>query len=148
MSAVKFPKTIKDIYSLPVISASSDLFLLRGAITDLLPELLPRAVGSFDAIEIRTHAIYQRKEKVWALRSVWYLGEPVMVVQNGGAFGDEFGKRMITNPERFQRMLAYIVSNSPAYLTETDVYDEQDSPSDLTDFFGVKLTPKLQLVEK
>ncbi len=50
----------------------------------------------------------------WTLQTVWFDGQPVMVVNSSGRDGDEYHDRWITDSEAFGRMVAWLRSFLPA----------------------------------
>lgn len=68
-------------------------------------------VNSSDKVVIKVYKDFNFDgRRFWRLCSVWYDGEPVMILQNAGREGDDYVGRYITDYNRFNAMIIHIES--------------------------------------
>lgn len=134
--------TPNQIYALPYESAQTEDHYEWGQ--GHFPELDAYLYEGFEPtplVEFRTvKYVYIDGRRYWSLRTVWYQGHPVMILQNAGREGDDHKQRFITDGSRFAHMLEYIRSKHiPSESFTSDYVDpDLDNPS-LTSFYGMSL---------
>jgi hypothetical protein len=74
--------------------------------------------------------------RIWRLSTVRLDGEPVMILQNAGREGDDHYSRLVTDADRYQRMIAHLLELVPSLPPPAmDVDGKVDDISDLTCFY-------------
>lgn len=134
----------KELYELPSESETQDLNYLKGCYYNHVPELGDGwwVESGNDKVTIQTvKEFYFDYRRFWALRTVWFEGVPVMVIQNAGREGDDHDARYITNEGAYRNMVAYIKTLIPVEQEEDleDLLDESVDLSSLTEFYGNEL---------
>jgi hypothetical protein len=75
--------------------------------------------------------------RYWELTTVWFDGQPVMIVQNAGREGDDYHERFITDPHAYADMVGYLRTLLPADLNDpSDVVDPNVERDDLLAFYS------------
>ena len=79
--------------------------------------------------------------RVWQLATVWFDGDPVMIIQNAGHEGDDYTNRFITHVGNFIKMCAHIRGLLPVESSEfiNDLVDADQQIEELTNFYGYNL---------
>lgn len=102
-----------DIYAMEAESITSDVY---GMLDDHVNEYSPYDLDC-DAIEkdgklqiktIKYHNYDGRRD--WDLRTVWFDGNPVMIIQNAGREGDDHKARYITSKDYYIKMVQYLAT--------------------------------------
>jgi hypothetical protein len=85
----------------------------------------------FQVRELKNHSY--DGERCWCLRTVWYAGQPFMIVQNAGRGGQDHEDRFITDTQVFNKFISAL---QEIVIKETpyDVIDPDEDRNDL-DFF-------------
>lgn len=66
-------------------------------------------IGDATLFETRTLVSHNYDgRRTWELKTVWFEGIPVMVVNNSGRDNDEYHGRWITNPEQYYHMVQWL----------------------------------------
>jgi hypothetical protein len=107
------------------------------AIEDHLPEF-PYSLYEYDFTgfplqvrELKDHSY--DGERSWTLRTVWYAGQPFMIVQNAGRGGQDHENRFITDTKVFVAFISALYEITTSQ-TKYDVIDPDEDRNDL-DFF-------------
>lgn len=149
-----------DIYALPFSKQTTCLGVLKGFYYDHLSEFSKKywrdSYFNYEEINtritIKTHVNHDFDgRRIWAIRSVWLDGLPVMIIQNAGREGDDHRERYITSKKRFLEMLGYMETlMSPEDRKKygdigsfediaVQEYEEFREMSCLTEFYGYKI---------
>lgn len=142
-SAADLPRLVspRELYELVPQTIEHDLALLNGCYYAHLPEVELRDLkqGENPRVEVRVirHVDWDVR-RFWRLATVWFDGEPVMVVKNAGREGDDHFGRFITDPARYWQMVAYLRSLMPPEPGKVDdeIVDPDEMRDDLTRFYG------------
>lgn len=144
-----------DIYKLPEdpdmreinrVPANS-LYILQGFSYDHVPEFRDQVssiVPEYNTkITMKIHKEFDYDHRrFWRLASVWFEGNPVMIIQNAGREADDCARRYITDAIRFREMIMYLYS-LPQYGQVDDalkdVIDPDEDRDDLDTFYGQSL---------
>lgn len=132
----------KEIYTIEPESVSNELGTLKGFYYDHIPEITENLWGvETDRIEINTLKDFDFDgRRCWTLRTVWFDGEPIMILQNAGREGDDHAKRFITDLPLYKKMVVYIKSLLPTDdLSGGVVIDAEEGREDLISFYGNEL---------
>lgn len=95
-------------------------------------------------LKLKVHKFFDFDgRRFWRLSSLWFLGNPFMIMQNAGREGDDHAKRYITDAKMYARAHNY-VNSSIIYDADTDVAgDVVDINTvigdELTTFYGNSL---------
>jgi hypothetical protein len=77
--------------------------------------------------------------RCWRLHTVWFDGQPVMVIQNAGKEGVDYVNRCITNGVLFLSMCNYINGLLQLDPQTVVIEDANDKTLDLGNFYGQDL---------
>lgn len=137
--------TCNELYKMEPVSTGT-VEDLRGFYYDHIPEVrnnmrdnvtTDRVVVKY----IKNHCFDGRR--IWRLGTVWFDGEPVMVIQNAGWEGDEHRCRFITDESRFIEMCKHIHNLWDEGLNLDHLCTihtpEEDFGDKLTTFYGYSL---------
>lgn len=138
--------TLNEVFALPSEEETHDLGALYpgDGYTCHVPEIewLTRGLHGVTSarVLIKTHqCIYQDHRRFWALRSVWFDGKPIMLLQNAGREGDDHRKRYITDLAAYLEMVNHIHSLVEVQLEqetfESNVTDPNKPEPNLTKFY-------------
>jgi hypothetical protein len=138
-----------ELYSRKPDYVSTDLNHFRVGYSNHIPEVDDITYGWFDdsvcqrndQIEFRIHKNFDFDgRRFWKLVSVWFDGQPVMILQNAGREGDDHVDRYITAPELYREMVSYVQSLLPVEVKNVnDVVEEDEEIENLADFYGNSL---------
>lgn len=136
-----------DLYQRQPEKVNNDLSVLFGCYYNHMPEagenywqIRSPAVES-KRLEIRYYKDHSYDgRRIWRLASVWFDGNPFMIIQNAGREGDDHSARFITDAGRYEEAVVYVKSLLPPdFGTIPDVVEaEVDIPS-LTSFYSSDL---------
>ena len=136
--------TANELYAMKPESISNDLSRLSGCYYNHIQEFNEHDEYLGDEVqqrvEIRTLKFFDFDgRRFWKLSTVFFDGNPVMVIQNAGREGDDHSKRFITDTNLFMSMGKFIKSliKSGNELPE-QVDCNMDIP-ELTEFYGNSL---------
>ena len=113
-----------------------------GAYYNHIPEVDQYATYSdTDRIHLRIYKDFNFDgRRVWILASVWFDGNPIMIIQNAGREGDDYACRFITDSAGYHDMVSHI---SSLRIPDTIDVESIDDPidldqerTDLLDFYG------------
>lgn len=77
--------------------------------------------------------------RVWNLSTVWFDGNPVMVIQEAGREGDDHVADYVTDKERYREMIQYLRSLEEEDDNYSFLEPDKDEPN-LTSFYGHELS--------
>ncbi len=153
--AAKVPFTCEEVYAIenfdkvePAIYALRGFYFnhLKGGLDVELSDFDMEALHKDTEIEVRVlKEFFFDPRRFWRLASVWFKGEPVMVIQNAGREGDDHAKRFITNREAFDALCKHLnsfIQRTPwdSASIEADTVDETAHLGmTLTEFYGNEL---------
>jgi hypothetical protein len=142
---------IEPIYDLSYLAPEGSYF---NHIRELDPELI-RSTGDELTHTTRNHyvKIYLLKNfnfdgrRFWRLGTVFFMDNPVMIIQNAGREGDDHRQVYITNFGTYRDMVEYIYRISrpkrPEFYEQNDEYrsivKSDENIADLIEFYGNKL---------
>lgn len=136
--------TANDLYAMQPEAVTNDVWRLKGYYYNHIPEVTDDFLPDIetDRVEmklLKDHCFDGRR--TWALATVWFDGNPVMVIQNAGREGDDHAERFITDKDKFDEMCAYIRGLIPREYdrTQEDVFDKDADIPELTYFYGNSL---------
>lgn len=128
--ALKPTRTEFDLYSLVMVHLTAEI---DGWAFDM------NAASKTERVEIRNLVDYCADgRRTWTLQTIWFDGEPVMVVTSSGRDGDENHERFITNRERFDEMLDFFRSFGKEVALSGHVSIDQVIPS-MTEFYNATI---------
>lgn len=133
------------IYVLPAQSLTCDLDSLVGCYYNHIPEVETiRWLGEVKQwrIQIKTVKFFDFDgRRYWSLQTVWFDGNPVMIIQNAGREGDDHAERFITDREIFLKMVDYVRSIIVIDQSsiDQDIIDPTEDLPGLTEFYGNSL---------
>ena len=136
-----------ELYQREPIRSDSDLTVLFGCHFDHMPEA-GAEYWRIEGVEMKSERLEIRYYKdhhydgrrIWRLASVWFDGEPFMVIQNAGREGDDHAARFITNVEQYKQAVIYVKSLlPPAFGKVSDIVSADDDIPDLTEFYSDSL---------
>jgi len=137
------------LYAMPaaktICSVIEGVPYLRGAIFDHIPEMPWDMDGNnfydSDRVEIRIiKEHYFDHCRLWRLATVWFDGQPVMVIQNAGREGGDWSKRVITDTRRYKAMIEHLNSLWVADdLNANCVASEDDDIPKLAEFYAYSI---------
>lgn len=98
-------------------------------------------VDASDKVEIKVYKDFRfDSRRFWRLCSVWFDGEPVMIIQNAGREGDDHARRIITDRHRYMQMVDHINSlvRIKVFYDELnrDIIEPDSDVPDLIKFYG------------
>ena len=92
------------------------------------------------SIEVKTLKYFQcDHRRIWWLSTIWFEGQPVMIIQRAGREGDDHLSRFVTDAELYTKMVDYLSKLFYPVFKHTTVADlvEPDSEvKDLGNFYG------------
>lgn len=133
--------TPNELYAMVPVGTTRSTKMLAAFHYTHVPEagVQPRLCDNDPRVEIRIlgHlAIGKiRKRKMWRLATVWFDGQPVMVIQNGGRKGFH-AKRFITDITLFEKLIVHLTA--PYALPFGNVAACEDVPG-IAEFAGFTL---------
>lgn len=75
--------------------------------------------------------------RIWRLSTVWFDGEPVMILQNAGREGDDHYSRLVTDAGRYQKMISHLRQLLPWMPPPAmDEDGKVDEITELTSFYN------------
>lgn len=135
-----------DLYNREPEEVTRDIGILRGVYYNHTPEIHDDKGIDFyklknERIEVRYYKYYSfDARRFWALASIYFNEEPVMIIQNAGRDGDDHAKRFITNRNLYNEMIGYIQSLIVKEIENSiDVYDENEDIENLDEFYGYSM---------
>ena len=141
-----------ELYQRNPVKVDHDISILQGCSYDHIQEVHYHADTYFahdlkgldiPGIEIRYYQdFYFDHRRFWRLASVWWKGNPVMIIQNAGREGDDYFGRFITNAEAFDEMTTAIretIARKPIPVDRSIVVSPEMEIESLTEFYGNKL---------
>ena len=90
-------------------------------------------------IEINLIAQFHESNASYSLYTVWYTGEPVMILQQGGKNGTDYIEDFITHTEYYYKMIDYIRNRYMHDRYSSNVINRYERMECLTNVDGVKL---------
>lgn len=76
----------------------------------------------------------------WRLATVWFEGNPVMIIRNAGREGDDHKSRFVTDPDQYKLMVKYINTLIPPDFNKIEgVVDATQEIDKLDDFYDNSL---------
>ncbi len=135
-----------EIYKLEPIRVSTDLddlvgFCTRSFLYELQGIEIPEKHVN-KAIVIKTLAYKDFDgRRIWELRTIWFSGFPIMIIQNAGREGEDHTKRYITDVDIYHNMLEYLQHIAPPRVDpeNDDIIDPEEDIEGLTDFYSCRL---------
>ena len=138
--------TPRQIYEMPAERADKELSCLVGCYYNHIPE-----VGDHwgdwlwgfkqDRVEIKyIKDFYYDGRRIWRLATVWFDGNPIMIIQNAGREGDDHRAKFVTDLDGYIKMVGYIASLLPnEYRESVKTVSIEDDLPELTEFYGQRL---------
>lgn len=81
--------------------------------------------------------------RFWRLASVWFDGEPVMLIQNAGREGDDHARRFVSSSDGFAKLIMHLRQEAARLKPEHDDVvvvdidlDDAQSSHKLAEFYG------------
>lgn len=138
-----------DLYNMTPESETNELGYLKGFYYDHIPEIQESLWGyetTNEKIVIKTIKDFDFDgRRCWTLRTVWFEGNPVMILQNAGREGDDHRERYITNITLYEQMLSYMKSLiGTESLSDDCCIDEYKDYDFLDTFYGNSLNGKFE----
>lgn len=134
--------TAKQIYNLKPTKVTRDIEVLTSTSITHIPELEFEYIDESlnEKVEIKYYVDYCFDgRRTWTLASVWYINQPVMIIQNAGREGDDCVDRFITNEKLYYKMVEYLKSLIQRKEEITDLLDENEENPSLTNFYSHRL---------
>ena len=131
-----------DLYNMTPENVNKDIGDLKGCYYDHLPEIqesLWSVHSKNEKVEIKVLKNFCFDgRRIWSLKTVWYDGKPVMIVQNAGREGDDHRYRYITDKASFNLMVDYLKSLFPPSFDsgEGELISPDEKLEDLYTFYG------------
>lgn len=83
-------------------------------------------------IEIRIYKFFDFDgRRFWKLQSVYYKGNPVMIMRNAGREGDDHCSRFITDKERFKQLICQVKQHILETSDDEEISDIVDGDDDV-----------------
>lgn len=138
-----------DLYSMTPESETNELGYLKGFYYDHIPEIEESLWGyeeSNEHVVIKTIKDFDFDgRRCWTLRTVWFKGNPVMILQNAGREGDDHRERYITNISLYEQMVSYIKTLIESESLSDDCCIDENTDYDFLDtFYGKSLNSKFE----
>jgi hypothetical protein len=96
-----------------------------------------------DKLEVRIYKDFDFDgRRFWRLASIWYDGQPVMIIRNAGREGDDHVSRFVTDRARYIEMVAHILSLQKVKedeINDEDFVDPDEEVTNLLEFYGNSL---------
>jgi hypothetical protein len=134
-----------ELYRRQPEKVTKEIGYLKGFYYDHIPEINEEWEWELwrldnEKIEIRfykDHCFDDRR--IWRLASVWFDGNPVMIIQNAGREGDDYSRRFITDKNKYIEMIDYIKSLIRTDNEIKDLVDLEQECGELVTFYGYTL---------
>jgi hypothetical protein len=135
--------TPRELYALKPYKVHHDLYpLIYLHLENEIPygDVDTNAAEAEEQIEIRVLADEcEDGRRTWTLETVWFCGNPVMVVNSSGRDGDEYHNRYITDLIQFENMLKFLRAFCKNNEIEGLVIDLDKTIPDMTEFYNATL---------
>lgn len=138
----------KKLLESPVEEESKDIGILFGSYYNHVDPEIDQYTLDFDKVENqdRIKLKYYKYfsfdcRRYWALYSVWFDEELVMICKNAGREGDDHTGRAVFDESALKGMISYIKSFEKAPYSETeDLVSLDDDATSFESFYGNNLT--------
>lgn len=130
--------TPNELYALESHSVTNDLYYLDGHLPELAGiDLTNASISNTQYVVIRiVKEIIQDHSRYWRLATVWFRGNPVMVIQNAGRGGRDHMERFITDPVEYMKMCVHLVEFAGTDAIDEDtIIDANSDDPNLTSFY-------------
>ena len=123
---------------------NSNEYLWWGSYFNHIPEIDAYAeYEDTDKIEVQIYKDFDFDgRRFWRLASIWFEGEPVMIIRNAGREGDDHASRFVTDRERYIQMVSHILSLQKldeSGIEGEDFVDPDEEVTELLEFYGNSL---------
>lgn len=129
--------TANELYNIKPKSVTKELYNLHKHIDELDSFCNYEANERVEVKEIISYCFDGRR--VWDLSTIWFDGNPVMVIQEAGREGEDHVADYVTDKERYREMIQYLRSLEEEEDNYSFLEPNKDEPN-LTSFYGHELS--------